>query len=527
MWWRNLRISMKLSLGFGLVLLVFLASILVMWSYVRVVVRGNDTLEMGIAPALERITTFAGHAERLFRSANTVQYTESPEAIAQFRTYVTNARAEQAGLEAMLRADPSLFAVEHVIRTAVPYGQQFVALMERSIDLIERKNSQLEIVIESGTAMSDSALNMMTFFHEYAKSRVGGLIAAYELDGTDLGEVYRLMDAQYISSQIREGIMAMMRDKWYGIADIQARGDAQRLQQVMGMVTDLLRLAEGLESLIPLINNPDIGQEYNMIMSHLREYDVKLNSFIQLSVQLVQLHQERLPAMYAFDREISRGTDISVGRVINTSAENSRDLNRSLRVMFGATLFGVLLSLGVGFFIARSISLPLNTIVNLAKRAGEGDLTIKKSDFGYDGKDEMGNMITALSGMIESQDSVLSKVVKISGELASGADNLSSIAEKTSVAMEEVKTSVTHVGKLSESNGSSLEQSNAGIEEMSAGADTVARAATDSATFIAQTTDASNKAIKTVNSVIDGMRNVDRNSKGSEEKNPPTGFVRL
>ncbi|MCL1909398.1 MAG: methyl-accepting chemotaxis protein, partial [Kiritimatiellaeota bacterium] len=62
------------------------------------------------------------------------------------------------------------------------------------------------------------------------------------------------------------------------------------------------------------------------------------------------------------------------------------------------------------------------------------------------------------------------------------------------------------------------EQSNAGIEEMSSGADTVATSATDSAAFIAQTTDASNKAIKTVHDVIDGMRNVDKNAKQSEAK---------
>jgi methyl-accepting chemotaxis protein len=84
--------------------------------------------------------------------------------------------------------------------------------------------------------------------------------------------------------------------------------------------------------------------------------------------------------------------------------------------------------------------------------------------------------------------------------------------------MEEVKASIDQVSTLSESNGAALEESNAGVEEMSSGADTVAQSATDSAAFISQTTDASNRAIQTVNKVIRGMRDVDANAKESENK---------
>jgi len=172
----------------------------------------------------------------------------------------------------------------------------------------------------------------------------------------------------------------------------------------------------------------------------------------------------------------------------------------------------------IGFFIAKSISKPLNKIVELARRAGDGDLTIKKADFGYDGRDEMGLMVSALADMVEAQNATMTQIVGIAEDLANGACDLSAISEETSAAMEEVKSSVAEVSSLSEANGTALEQSNAGVEEMSAGADSVASSATDSATFIAQTTDVSNKAIQTVENVIDGMYNVDKNSKESEVK---------
>jgi methyl-accepting chemotaxis protein len=84
--------------------------------------------------------------------------------------------------------------------------------------------------------------------------------------------------------------------------------------------------------------------------------------------------------------------------------------------------------------------------------------------------------------------------------------------------MEKVNVIIDQVTTLSRNNGEALERCNAGVEEMSAGADTVANSATDSASFIAQTTEISNKAIKTVNKVITGMHDVGKNAKESEEK---------
>jgi methyl-accepting chemotaxis protein len=178
----------------------------------------------------------------------------------------------------------------------------------------------------------------------------------------------------------------------------------------------------------------------------------------------------------------------------------------------------IIITLILGVIISRGISKPLNTIVGLAKRAEEGDLTIAREEFHYEGKDELGSLVEALSNMVSAQEATMQEVVAVAGELSSSANNLSSISEETNASMEEVKASVDQVSSLSESNGAALEECNAGVEEMSAGADTVAQSATDSAAFIAQTTSASNKAIKTVNDVIAGMRNVDKNSKESEVK---------
>ncbi|MCL1875124.1 MAG: methyl-accepting chemotaxis protein [Synergistaceae bacterium] len=187
-----------------------------------------------------------------------------------------------------------------------------------------------------------------------------------------------------------------------------------------------------------------------------------------------------------------------------------------LTIMLACIAFApsIFLLLGLRMLVIR----PLNTIVRLAKRAGDGDLTIAKDDFNNNSRDEMGGMAAALADMIGTQNRTIIHIVDVAKDLSSGAGDLYAISEKTNTAMEEIKASVAHVKGLSESNGAALEESNAGVEEMNAGAETVAHSATDSAAFISQTMEASSKAIRTVRSVIEGMQDVDVNSKGSEGK---------
>jgi methyl-accepting chemotaxis protein len=198
--------------------------------------------------------------------------------------------------------------------------------------------------------------------------------------------------------------------------------------------------------------------------------------------------------------------------------ESISSLKSSIFILVFCTGVSIVLGILIAMFISRSISKPLNTIVGLAKRAGDGDLTVEYKEFGYTGKDELGTLALALSNMIATQEKTIREVVSVAENLSEGAGSLSAIAEETESSMEEIKSSIDQVASLSEGNGAALQECNAGVEEMSAGADTVAQSSTDSAAFIAQTTEASHKAIQTVNGVISGMRNVDENAKESENK---------
>jgi len=512
--WRNLKISTKLLLGFGIVLFVFIVSVLVMWSYLNGVRQGSDTMANRISVELELMSDFSRMAAEVFIATSTLQYSENQGTIANYREQLAKVMVIEAAIADMVRRHPELEATAHAANVALPLARQYVENMDRVLTVIARKQTQLETLGNMGAVLSNEMSGILEVIHRQMESRFNNL-ASLEITEADLEELHGLASAKELSARLLESVMSLRRDAWQGIAAAQSGGGVEVLRELDGNVDEFRIQAEGIR---PFFTTQEEIRVFEKLIAELASYGTALSEFIRTSVELEELHNARAPLRESLSNEIDAATDKAVANVKNISTENLENLSHALTVMFGATIFAIIVSIGIGVFIARSISKPIATIVSLAKRANEGDFTIKKTDFNYEGRDEMGSMVTALAHMIETQSTTLAQIVKISEELANGAGDLSAISEETNASMEEVKASINQVSTLSESNGSALEESNAGIEEMSAGADTVARSATDSAAFIAQTTDASNKAIQTINNVIKGMHDVDANAKESETK---------
>ena len=508
---RNLKISMKLLLGFGLILIVFMVSVFVTWRYLKVVDDGSELLAEKVAPAVDLVSLFNNEVWGVFYSMRGVQYTESPRYIATFKESVEKALKAEGSVSEMNSLYPELLSPAHVVGTVIPIAKQYINLTDEAITLMGKKQALLEAFLKEGNELSDTMGEMVSVLYNQLRSglqNTGGL-------GGVRTDTRAIANALYIAANLKEEIMSLQRDAWNAIAIIQAGGGVEKMREIDGKGNELRKRAEELK---PFFITREEQNKLQALLLHFESYEKSLKEFTNACVDLDQVHQARTPLMESLNHETDVALDLALDLVKSVSNDNIGYLKDVLFMLFVSTAIAVILGIATVMFISRSISKPLNTIVRLAKRAGEGDLTVKKSDFGYEGKDEMGSMITALSDMVMSQNTTMSKIVEISKSLADGASDLSAISEETNASMEEIRASVAQVSALSESNGSALEESNAGVEEMSAGADNVSNSATDSAAFIAQTTNTSNKAIQTVRNVIEGMQDVNKNSKESEEK---------
>ncbi|MDR0490674.1 MAG: methyl-accepting chemotaxis protein [Oscillospiraceae bacterium] len=515
MWWRNLKISKKLLLGFGLVVIVFVATVFVMRSYISVVEKGSNQLTENVSKVLGLASDIYTESSELFLAMRAVQYKESQESIKEYNDQLAKVISIENDFIEFNKKYPELEGPAYAVQTSIPARKKYQDIAEKAFALMVKKQDMLKVLAVKGNDLSVGIDSILNQIHKQLKSDIeqlytGGNRERDREDALNLGSIARL------GASLSEKIMAVRRDAWHAIAYANAGISTDGLLSLNNKIDELLDNAKRIEQHI--LNIPEAVKDFEKLNSDLAEYNNFLKTFSNICIDLAQAHLDRIPVMNDYSDTINHIINGMVERVKNVSSENVDNLSTATFAMTASAICCVLFALIIALAISSSISKPLNKIVSLARRAGEGDLTVKKADFSYDGRDEMGSMVSALAEMVESQSSTMTNIVKIAEDLAGGASNLSAISEETSASMEEIKASIAQAKELSETNGAALEESNAGVEEMSAGADTVARSATDSAAFIAQTTDASNNAIDTVRDVIKGMRNVDKNARESEGK---------
>ncbi len=389
--WRNLRVSGKLSLGFGLIVLVFLVSVLVMWRSIATVRSASTTLAEGVAVASEQVNALNSQTYEMLMAMRLVQYEETPEAISEFRARLEQVLKIQADVEALHEARPALLAPIHVVNTVIPLSKEYAALVEQSLVAIGKKQDALASLRRDGQATTNTVSEFMTVLHGHMKDRIQNWAGAEELGA--------LADAMSLGDTLMQDSMALRRDIWQFVAAFGRNAEVR--QAVIDRVNNMRGQIEAIEPLVASF--PEGKSKIDSLFANLASYESQVAEFVKFSDEVERFREARAPLMNSLNHENTVAADMATARVKEVSEENVEELGTALLVMSVSTAVAVVLGVFIVFFIARSISRPLNTIVGLAKRAGDGDLSIQKEDFGYDGRDEMGGMIVALSAMLESQ----------------------------------------------------------------------------------------------------------------------------
>ncbi|MDR0490676.1 MAG: methyl-accepting chemotaxis protein [Oscillospiraceae bacterium] len=506
MWWRNRKISTKLLSGFGVIVFVFVISVFVMWNYITVVENYCNEIANTITLVMDSSDFLNEQIYETLVTMNEMRNKESDEAIDNFRNHLKNLHKATDRFIELNKTFPQIPAPIYAVKNAVPLVNQYTEIADRVIVAISKKQELLKELVIVGEDVSAITRETNVVIHDQLKTNIQ----------ENKTVMFYLASTAGLSTNLIDQAMSIRHDVWYALALAQAGKGVEEMKKISEKVKAMQNMATNLE--LYFTSFSEDSKKYEDLMSCFKKYEDLSSKFLNTCIELGQLNEEQNHIFASLENASSEIANIVAKRLIVQSKFSVEELETTVFIMLIATIFSIVLSLVIAYAISRSISKPLNRIVSLANRAGEGDLTIKKDDFNYDGNDEMGKMITALAAMVKNQNKAMTNIVEITKALTNLAGNLSAISQETNAAMEEIKASVSQVRELSESNSSALEESNAGVEEMNAGAYSVAQSATDSASSISQTTEASNKAIQTVRKVIEGMRDVAINSKESEGK---------
>jgi methyl-accepting chemotaxis protein len=147
-----------------------------------------------------------------------------------------------------------------------------------------------------------------------------------------------------------------------------------------------------------------------------------------------------------------------------TLADASASYKSAMLFLIAAVILAIALGCVITVWLIKSITKPLSMAVGYAQIVASGDLT---SDITVTGKDETGQLLTALKGMNESLVSCVSDVrvgidtmATASSQIAAGNMDLSSRTEQQAASLEETASSMEELTSTVKQNSDNAHEAN-------------------------------------------------------------------
>jgi methyl-accepting chemotaxis protein len=160
------------------------------------------------------------------------------------------------------------------------------------------------------------------------------------------------------------------------------------------------------------------------------------------------------------------------------------------------------------FFIAKSISRPIHSAAEVARKISEGDLGVivpaSKS------KDEIGTLVNSQKQMVEKLRGVLSEMQNASQSVFANAQQLSASGTELNTSVQQIATTVDQISRGSQTQAQRIEKSKHTVEELTKSMNELSSSAKESAEISSQVgvlsergTEAAGEANERMNKIIE------------------------
>ena len=493
---KNLKITAKLGLGFGLVLLLFAFAVFFSWRSISGV-QGEINFLKYVVQSLNLTNDMNITVSFIRASIRDLRFTESEDDITNLQHHFDDLRPQIEALKNLYAEVPRIDVLakaadlENTLRNSTANFAK-VALMIRTKRAAVK---QLDTDIAKIQAALKEVVNLQykrmdTTIDDILSGKITQENIKEEIDR----KVERIREIEDAANQITHAA-------WQYQQGMQYR-DVKVLNEVVREISDLQttcenfvattraeEIAQALQACRPAFL--EFKESFNDVLRAYNETDPLFQALLKDGIQMVNLADTIMDTCV-----------MNLERLMNVASDS---LGSSVILLMSSAVIAIVLGLGIALFLARSIRIPLGRVVELVENARDGDMAITRADFHYESNDELGELGDALSEMFHSLRTAIGEI----------RDNANSSTDKAAVMHKDATTNleganhvrqeVANTVKLMESNSASLEQSNAGTQEMSAASMTSAQAATDCAEFIANVTQVAGEATHTVQEAIANM----------------------
>ena len=506
---KNLKITAKLGVGFGIVLLLFGAAVFFSWQSISGVQSELAFLQT-VSKSLEMVNDANDSVSWIRAGIRDLRYSESEEDIADLTKNIAELRDKLTAINKLFAQYPRMAslakaaAMENSLRSASTNLNKLTELIRRKAAAVKKLDEEIKVI---RTLLEEIVEMQYQRGYNEVKQVVFGNISQDQIESELNRKIDRIKDIEHMAYQLVEAA-------WHYQEGMQYR-DVKTLNGVLDTLNNLEKRCSNFAN----------STRDETIRKKLNDGSREFAAFKSAFADVLRAYTETDPLFEAFLKDALELVNVGdkmniegIEGVITVTQREHGALGSSMILLIALAAAAIVIGVGVAFLLANSIRKPLSRVVELVTNARDGDMSITREDFHYEGHDELGELGDSLSNMFMSLRTAITDI----------RDNANSSTEKASTMHEDakanldgannVRSAVANTVKLMESNSASLEQSNAGTEEMSAASMTSAQAATDCAEFISNVTQVANKATQTVQEAIANMAVLQTKTNESGEK---------
>ncbi len=475
---KNLKLGVKLSIGFGVLILIsiVLGSIAVV-DMSRISTE-SSYLDQEYIPIVRIATDLRGAANRVMYQMRGYTYTEDNQ-------YYKSAINEIAALKKALndgkdlqsRAE-RLQALAEQLKIADEASQKYDDLVDQTAQI----NKTLE---EERNNMHQAETLYMQNCEKYLTNQNKAMLNEIRSKGTTESRLTKINLMNQIIATGNEVSIANYKSQANRDPKIFEEG-MSKFPEVNSLLADIRKYTKVDADLQALDNIVREADNYEKSMQTFNEGWLKRED---IASQLDAAGNNLIDASKVTAQEGLDGTQ-------NLADQSMKVLKASSFTLITGLLVALVIGIVFALFLTRIITGPINKGVLFAKQLSEGDLT---ATIEVDQKDEIGQLAQALSNMG-------SKLREIVESILIGADNIAAASQQMSSTSQEMSQGASEQASSVEEVSSSMEQMSANIDQNTDNAMGTEKIALTAAKGIKEGREPTNTAVVSMKDIAEKIR---------------------
>lgn len=450
----NLRLGVKLALGFAIVL--------VLTAVVAIVgFRGLSSVESRVEKAddVNRLVRFILEGrveEKNYMLRGDKEHLEKHSNV--LKSLLEQTESTKGKFDRQTNRDQMTEVVEAVRR--------YETAFEDYVTLAGQKDQAMNDMRESARkALLDTELLRATQKDELRKLMESGDARIRDMNN-------RLEKADDTNRMIKWFLEARKNEKDYILS-----GEQRYLDDNLAAIEGILALAKDVKQ---RFRDPANQIKVDTITSSLAEYQKRFADYLNLTDKQRQAEQVMVDAARNAQKVCAQARADQKALMIT-------EMDAATFTMFAGAGVAIMLGIIAAVFLTRSITRPVRQGVDFARAMADGDFT---RHLDIDQKDEIGTLAAALNTMVQKLRGVVGDVRSATDNVASGSEELSAAAQTLSQGATEQAASIEEVSSSMEQIGKNIRQSADNAHETEGISRSAAESARESGQAVGKTVDA-------------------------------------